>query len=1165
VKTYLVLTASLLFSLCAAAAPMGLNNPFFVMDTCLWEHPGNAEEQAALLGELGYAGYGASNRTPLPEMAAALEKHDLRLFTYYTHLKIDETAYALQENLDDFLPVFAEHHTTIWVTITSDVWGPSESAGDFQAIAALEALLNRIQSYNLTIALYPHANTWLETIDDAMRIAQVMDRPEVSATFNLCHWLHATQGQSMQALVQRAAPWLSLVTINGADMGDSWDQLIQPLGKGAYDVYAFLKALKDAGYAGPIGLQGYAVKGDPARNLRTSMTTWETYEKRFTDEWIRPLEDKGFNAFHDPVGDWLKTARVYLDPDNREKLVWEGEGLEAVNGPEGRTKHLVTRHEHGDVEAHVEFMVPHGSNSGVYFQGRYEIQVLDSWGVKEPAHSDCGGIYQRYHESPDFEGEERGYEGRPPRVNAAEHPGDWQSYDVIFRAPEFNTAGEKTADAEFVRIYHNGVMVHARRTVSGPTRSAMFMDEQSLGPVMFQGDHGPVAYRNIMLRPLPPAAKQTPAVAEAAWQALGRYTLSESRKPLIAIEMAIQQAPRQAYPEFEQKLIGLLADETAAHACREFCCRMLSRVGGAASVPVLAELLHDEKLSHMARNALLRIPGEEAEEALLRGLAETGGLVRIGIINTLGQRGSPAALDALAFFLDGADEETTAAAADAIAAIGGAEAMALLRKAPDADNAEVLIRARLECARSLDRGAARAVYQDVLDSNAPPLLRRNALSGLVRLDGEEALTALTDCLESGADAAMKNIAIRQVPELEAPDATARMTALLPELEPEWRAKLLDALAARGDPGALAGVAACLADENGEVRMAALKATGSLGNAAMIEPLLKFSTSATGRMKEMARQALADLPDAEAATVLLEKLRTAGDAMAEEIILVLQERQAAESADELIRIAREKGEKLQITALKALAELADSEKIDQLISVWEETEEKARTAAERALSAAAQRAPDPEKALEKITALWDESADELRRSSLIGILGSVPGRASLEVLRGSLNLSDNLREASVRAMAGWPDDAPLEDLFEIAATAEDDRLATVAFRGIVRIIGLPSDRPPAETLQLYKHAMALAEDASDRKRVLGGLGAMGHAGAMMMALEYLEDPDVKAEAAAAVLSNAEKAAAENPAQTRAALKQLLESDPDIDTRNRAKTIRNKLDAEATQEQ
>lgn len=207
------------------------------------------------------------------------------------------------------------------------------------------------------------------------------------------------------------------------------------------------------------------------------------------------IEGRGLSNWREPTGQWLIAGEAFPQP-RRPRLLGTkpGQGV-LVNGPTGRTSNLFSKLEHGDVELHIEFMVPKGSNSGVYFQGRYEIQVLDSWGVKRPKHSDCGGIYQRWKDG-------HGFEGHPPRVNASRAPGQWQSFDVIFHAPRFGDQGKKIANARFVRVVHNGQVVHENVDVTGPTRAAGFEDERPLGPLMLQGDHGPVAYRNLRIKRL---------------------------------------------------------------------------------------------------------------------------------------------------------------------------------------------------------------------------------------------------------------------------------------------------------------------------------------------------------------------------------------------------------------------------------------------------------------------------------------------------------------------------------------------------------------------------------------------------------------------------------------------------------------------------------------
>jgi len=194
-------------------------------------------------------------------------------------------------------------------------------------------------------------------------------------------------------------------------------------------------------------------------------------------------------------------GKAFQDPENPEKLAVEpGEGV-ITNGSKGRTRNLFTAGEFGDIAAHIEFLIPRGSNSGVYFMGRYEIQVYDSFGKKGAYPGiECGGIYQRWDRSRG-KGKE-GFEGHSPRVNASRPPGMWQTFDVVFRAPRFDASGKKIANARFVKVVHNGQVVHENVALSGPTRGAAFRDEKPTGPLMFQGNHGPVAYRHIRVLPL---------------------------------------------------------------------------------------------------------------------------------------------------------------------------------------------------------------------------------------------------------------------------------------------------------------------------------------------------------------------------------------------------------------------------------------------------------------------------------------------------------------------------------------------------------------------------------------------------------------------------------------------------------------------------------------
>lgn len=202
--------------------------------------------------------------------------------------------------------------------------------------------------------------------------------------------------------------------------------------------------------------------------------------------------------FQDPQG-WMLAGRVEAgDVPRSWKMVQPGTSL-LINGAEGKAGNVQTIFAHGDAVVEVEFMIPKGSNSGIYLQSRYEVQILDSYG--KPADKltvhDCGAIYERWDENR----EPKGYEGRAPAVNACQRPGEWQRFEIHFRAPRFDAFGNKTANARFEKVIHNGTLLHEDVEVTGPTRGGLD-GEAVRAPLMIQGDHGPVAIRRLVIRPL---------------------------------------------------------------------------------------------------------------------------------------------------------------------------------------------------------------------------------------------------------------------------------------------------------------------------------------------------------------------------------------------------------------------------------------------------------------------------------------------------------------------------------------------------------------------------------------------------------------------------------------------------------------------------------------
>jgi len=266
--------------------PKTLPNPFFVLSNGVQcEKYPTPEAQPRVLKELGYAGIGPSGTAGVPEMLAALDQHDLKMFGLYVGANLDSDKPPYDPKLPEVIRTLKGRDTFIWLYVLSREFKRSSSDGDARAVEIIRELADMAEQSGLRIALYPHAGFYVERVEDAVRVADKVDRENVGVTFNLCHWLKLDEPSSKKRLMELARPRLFLVTVNGADHdADGWDRLIQPLDRGSFDLHGFLKTLKNLGYIGPVGLQCYAVPGDKYENLKRSVRAWRSLSEKLAAE-----------------------------------------------------------------------------------------------------------------------------------------------------------------------------------------------------------------------------------------------------------------------------------------------------------------------------------------------------------------------------------------------------------------------------------------------------------------------------------------------------------------------------------------------------------------------------------------------------------------------------------------------------------------------------------------------------------------------------------------------------------------------------------------------------------------------------------------------------------------------------------------------------------------
>lgn len=205
----------------------------------------------------------------------------------------------------------------------------------------------------------------------------------------------------------------------------------------------------------------------------------------YAEEVIHPFNGKtldGWTTKNPPERSKWTIGKAGLSENNPSDLTVGDAGTDLINAS-GAGVDAFTTDEYGDCTISVEVMVPKGSNSGIYVMGEYEVQILDSFGKAEVGPGDIGGLYG----------------AAAPRTNAAKTPGEWQKFVIEFQAPKFE-GDKKVANAKFKKVSLNGQVIHEEVEMKGPTPSGVTGKEAATGPLMFQGDHGAVAFRNIEIR-----------------------------------------------------------------------------------------------------------------------------------------------------------------------------------------------------------------------------------------------------------------------------------------------------------------------------------------------------------------------------------------------------------------------------------------------------------------------------------------------------------------------------------------------------------------------------------------------------------------------------------------------------------------------------------------
>lgn len=575
--------------------------------------------------------------------------------------------------------------------------------------------------------------------------------------------------------------------------------------------------------------------------------------------------------------------------------------------------------------------------------------------------------------------------------------------------------------------------------------------------------------------------------------------------------------PAQASEAEDKALTVLASGASAGDKCN--ACRELKTTGSEKAVPALAALLLNPETSHAARIALESMPYPAAGAALREAVEKSAGLVKSGILDSLGERRDVQAVPLIVAALQDPNLHVTAAAAAALGKIATPEAAAALTAAwgkAQGPAREKIADGLLLCAGRLaaqgKKDEAAAIYRSLSAASEPKSVRGGALRNLMQIEGPPAIVAGL----SSDDAAVRVAAAGAIPALT-PGDFALIVAGFGKYPPASQTAVLMAIRIRADKAHAAVALAAVQSKDEMVRQAALRALGTVGDAAAL-PVLVEVAAGNDKAAEAARQSLQAICGPQIDEGIVAALRAESDPQRRAgWIAVLETRKPAGAVPVLLEEASRPDPTVRGRAVAAWAKLAGPQDVPPMLGVLLRTEKgPQRDEVERAIRAVCQQIAESDKRADPVLAVF-RNGNAADRIELLPLLGRLGGPAARQFISEALGSSDGkAREAAVAALANWPDASPADDLLKLAQTAKTDGERQLALRGFIRVIPLPGKATDGEKLAMLQKAMELSSRDEDRNYILQRASAVRTVESLRFLLPYLDRPALAQVAAQSIV-------------------------------------------------
>lgn len=620
------------------------------------------------------------------------------------------------------------------------------------------------------------------------------------------------------------------------------------------------------------------------------------------------------------------------------------------------------------------------------------------------------------------------------------------------------------------------------------------------------------------------------------------------------------QAGQDAQAE-TAKCIALIQSNDTSDNDKAIAFKRLAVFGTKYAVPALAPILEDAKWAHYARYSLEPLPDPSVDETFRAALGKLQGNLLVGVINSIGVRKDPEAVQALAKLLD-QDDAIVAAATAALGKIATKDAIAILRTqlAETKDALKIQVAdACLACADQLlaqgDKAAAIDLLDTVRKANVPLFVLEAATQNAILAQGDDGIALMVEQLKSD-NAALRGVSLRAA-RLVPGDAVAKaILELLDSVPADQQAKLITVLADRGDASALPAVVKAAGSDVEELRLAAIEALVPLGGADNVGLLLDAAADDDEDIAAAAKKVLIAMPgdDVDAAVVA-----AVADSQGKALALAIEaagERRIMAASAALQKAAQSSDTGIQLAAVEALGKTVGLDELPSLIErLVNAKNDQEKAVASQAVKDTVIRMPDEDACAAKIAQCMEGAPVEVKEFLMERLL-DISGQAALKTVVAMARSNDDaMQNKATEVLGNWISADAAPELFELAKELKENKYKIRALRGYIRIARQlnPSEE---ERMAICRNTLAIAERVDEKKLVMEVLNRYPSATSLEIAVSAVGDNEIRENACQVAISVAEKIVDSNQAAVAAAMPKVVEATKSADRAAKAKALLNR---------